>query len=139
MNVLYANWACFGADDIIEAFEHLGHNVNWIELSDISHEKIDWDLVEFLKDRIKEMNIEVIFSFNYFPTLSVACKDTECKYIAMVYDSPSIKVYSPTIINECNYVFIFDKAICDDLNQKGVKNVYYAPLAVNTERISKLK
>lgn len=139
MNVLYANWQCFGADDIIEAFQNLGHEVNWIELTETSHERVDWSLVEFLETKIKEVGIELIVSFNYFPTLSEACRNTNCKYMAIVYDSPSIKVYSPSIINECNYVFVFDKAISDDLNKKGVQTVFYAPLAVNVERLSKIK
>lgn len=139
LNVLYANWRCFGATDILEAFRELRIAVYEIEISDTSHERIDWDFVEQLGTVIKENKIEFVVSFNFFPSLSEACYKYGKKYLAWVYDSPSLKIYLPSIINECNYVFTFDRAVAMELKRKGVETVYYSPLAVNTKRLAQLQ
>lgn len=139
LNALYVNWKCFGATDIIEALEKLGVAVFRIELTDASHERIDWDFIEQLGAVIDKYKIDFIISFNFFPTLSEACYRYNRKYLAWVYDSPSIKIYFPSIINECNYVFTFDRAVAEELQLKGVTTVYYSPLAVNMDRLFQLK
>lgn len=139
MRILYANWRCFGASDIIEAFYRLNHVVIEVEITDACHYGIDWDFVEVISQKMKKEKIDMIFSFNFFPSLSEACYIAGRRYLAWVYDSPSIKVYFPSIVNQCNCVFIFDRAVVEELKQKGVDTVHYAPLAVNADRLSKLK
>ena len=60
------------------------------------------------------------------------------KYIAWTVDSPLISLYHQSVFNSCNYIFIFDKFFYYEVKQMGVRNVYYLPLAVNTERLDKL-
>lgn len=139
MNILYVDWNCFGANDVIEAFRSLGHTVTGIELTEACHSGIDWSFVDILGKRMELEKIDVLFSFNFFPTLSEACYKYERKYMAWVYDSPYIKIYNPSIVNECNYVFTFDRAVAEELNQKGIYTVHYAPLAVNTDRLALLQ
>jgi spore maturation protein CgeB len=47
-------------------------------------------------------------------------------------------LYSYTIINSCNHVFIFDKALYYSLKKEGIDTVYYTPLAVNVNRLDKM-
>ncbi|MBE5963205.1 MAG: hypothetical protein E7256_17795 [Lachnospiraceae bacterium] len=138
MNILYVNWNCLGAEDAYEALQELGHTLFISQLSDKSHVDTDFHYVEVLRSLIKKHNIELVFSFNYFPTISVACKDSGCQYMAWIYDNPAIKVYSPTVLNECNYIFSFDSAMVEELKTKGVPHVFYSPMAVNTKRLSAL-
>lgn len=138
MNILYVNWNCLGAEDAVEALKELGHTVYGIELSDKSHEQIDWEYVEIIKPYIRNNHIDIVFSFNYFPTISEACQGTDCKYMAWLYDSPYIKVYDKSIVNSCNYVFVFDHMMYEDLKCREINTVYYSPLAVNVKRLSKL-
>ncbi len=138
MNILYANWKCFGATDIIEAFRQLGENVYEVEITDASHDRIDWEFVDKLKTNMEKYKIDIVFSFNFFPTLSEACYKYGRKYLSWVYDSPSLKLYLPSIVNECNYVFTFDRATEQEFIQKDVTTVYYSPLAVNVKRLNRL-
>ena len=139
MNILYVNWDCLGASDILEAFREIGTTIYEVEISDASHEKVDWDFVNQIGLIIEKCKIDLVFTFNFFPTISEACYKFERIYLAWVYDSPSIKVYHPSIINECNYVFIFDSSVVWELRNKGIKTVYYSPLAVNMKRLDNLK
>ena len=61
------------------------------------------------------------------------------KYISYVYDSPLVTLYSYTLINPCNYVFLFDKATYLEFHNAGISTVYYLPLAANVSRLSAMK
>ena len=79
-----------------------------------------------------------VFTFNFSPVISNNCKKRNVPYIAFVYDSPQVLLYSYTIINPCNYVFIFDKTQYTELKMAGINTVYYAPLAVNADRMKRM-
>ena len=55
-----------------------------------------------------------------------------------MYDSPLVSLYSYTITNPCNYIFLFDSAQYYELKNGGINTVYYMPLAVNTKRLDKM-
>ena len=86
-----------------------------------------------------EMSIkyDCVFTFNYSPVISNCCRRFNIPYIAFIYDSPLVSLYSYTVINPCNYIFIFDKTLYLELKNAGINTVYYAPLAVNTDRITR--
>lgn len=81
---------------------------------------------------------DCVFTFNFSPVISNNCKKRNVPYIAFVYDSPQVLLYSYTIINPCNYVFIFDKTQYTELKMAGINTVYYAPLAVNADRMKRM-
>lgn len=87
---------------------------------------------------INGMQYDCVFTFNYSPVISNNCKARNVPYIALVYDSPQVLLYSYTIINPCNYVFIFDKTQYMELKKEGINTVYYVPLAVNTDRMKRM-
>ena len=89
-------------------------------------------------DGIDGRAFDCVFTFNYSPVVSNNCNKRSVPYISIVYDSPQILLYSYTIINPCNYVFIFDKIQYMELSNEGIKTVYYAQLAVNTERLKRM-
>ena len=43
------------------------------------------------------------------------------------------------MINDCNYVFLFDKTTYLKFKNAGISTVYYLPLAANTRRLSAMK
>jgi len=135
MRILYVNWKCFGAEDATEALKKLGHEVALIQLSDKAEVKLDREYADKLQDNIKKNGYDLVFSFNYYPTISEACMQAGCKYMAWIYDNPYIKVYDKSVTNSCNYVFTFDSMMLQELQKQGVSNVYYAPMAVNVERL----
>lgn len=127
----------FGVEDICEAFKKEGYVISKIygKLEDVL---IDKEFGKRLERKIKEEQPEFIFSFNYYPVISEVAKKVKLKYVSWVYDSPLNVLYSYTIINECNYIFIFDYATYEELRNAGITTVYYLPLAVNTDRLQKI-
>ena len=59
------------------------------------------------------------------------------KYISWVYDSPHVPLYSKTVLNDCNEIFLFDYYLYNEMSEKNRGNVHYLPLAVNAQRLMK--
>ena len=87
---------------------------------------------------IESASYDAVFTFNYFPVISNCCKKHNIPYIAFVYDSPLVSLYSYTIINPCNYVFLFDQQTYLELKKENIPTVYYMQLAVNTGRLDRM-
>lgn len=136
MNIYLLEWKSFGNEDIKEILAEMGHKVISVPFSDT---KVKADEIERLLVRKSAYkNCDLLFSFNYFPEVSICCQKLGLKYVSWVYDSPHISVYSYTIINSCNYVFLFDFALYDELHLAGINTVYYMPLAVNDKRLQRM-
>lgn len=137
MKVLMLEWKSFGNEDIIAAFKSLGHTVKTIPFSnkELHHdEKLENEYVA----EIRNFSPDFVFTFNYFPIISLACKKADVRYVSWVYDSPYVLMYSYTIINPCNYVFVFDKELYLEFRKAGITTVYYLPLAANVNRLSSM-
>lgn len=137
MNILFPNWKNFGLEDITETFEKMGHTVFHYTQEPKSY-RIDPKFKSQLKKYIRENAINLVFTSNYFPVISDGCNDLHIPYISWCYDSPLVLTFSKTILNPCNYVFLFDTKMVEDLQALGAKHVYYMPMAVNGSRLKKL-
>ena len=133
MNILYLEWNSFCNEDMIFVLKELGHQV--VRMPFGGYQMTDEEIARLLDKKVQQSSCDFLFSFNYFPGVSKYCKDHELKYVSWVYDSPHIHVYSYTIINSCNYVFLFDYAMYEEFHSAGIQTVYYMPLAVNNARL----
>lgn len=137
MKILMLEWKSFGNEDIIAAFKDLGHTVKTIPFSNKElhhHPETENQLIR----EIRSFCPDFVFSFNYFPIVSLACKQADMRYVSWVYDSPYVLLYSYTIIYPGNYVFVFDKELYMEFHNAGISTVYYLPLAANTGRLSSM-
>lgn len=141
MNLLIFEWKNFGIEDVCESLSALGHRYRCISDERI-RDRVN-PAFDAAFDRLAETGMtdggacDAVFTFNYSPVVSNCCNRHALPYIAFVYDSPLVSLYSYTILNPCNHVFIFDKAQYWDLQKEQIKTVHYAPLAVNTARLDR--
>ena len=134
MKILFMEWKSFGNEDILSAFQKMGHTVKRCPFSNKelrSNETVEKEILS----AIQTFSPDFVFSFNYFPIISLACKKADMRYLAWVYDSPYVMLYSYTIIYPGNYVFVFDKELCSEFCKAGIKTVHYLPMAANTDRL----
>lgn len=90
-------------------------------------------------DILKRDYYDAVMSVNYWPLLAKICYKVKIKYIVWSYDSPmNIPNMYETLGYDTNYVFLFDRAECEEHQGNGFKNVYHLPLAVNTDRLDKI-
>lgn len=137
MNILYFSWGENSKDDLAYTLISLGHSVCTIRAA--VHNYFDNpSLSAILSKEISKKNYDFIFSFDYIPFLSAAADSHQVKYVSWIYDRPHWTLYSPTIKNDCNYIFLFDKEMVPTVSALGAKHAYHMPLACNITRYSKL-
>lgn len=137
MNILFLEWGCFGKVDVVFTLEQQGHHLFYFEHPDYL-KRISHDFEAAFDSYVEENQIDLCFSFNFYPVLSSASKKHNLKYISIVYDSPFVMLYSYTIINDNNYIFLFDRQEYTKLCSMGISTVYYMPLPVNATIIDYL-
>ena len=141
MNILIFEYNNFGTEDVKECLEKKGYKYTVVETDEYRNRvspEFDRLFEEKFSEGINGEKYDCVLTFNYSPVISNNCKARNVPYIALVYDSPQVLLYSYTIINTCNYVFIFDKTQYMELKKEGINTVYYVPLAVNTDRMKRM-
>lgn len=133
MKILFPHWNGIGHEDMTEAFESLGHQVIRIPFSD--DVKIEEQQKSELEKSITQSSPDCVFSFNYFPVIARVCNKLGISYISWTYDSPYVRLYNCTIAYPTNYVFVFDSAVFSEFYEGGIKNIFYLPMAANTNRL----
>lgn len=137
MKILFIDWFCFDREDTKDAFRNMGH-----EVIEFYHEDYNAETSESFDESIKECihkhQISVVFSYNYFPLVALACRDEDVPYISFLYDSPYAYIYSYTLAFPTNYVFLFDSSLVDYFQKGGLTNVYYMNLPGVPEKIDKM-
>lgn len=137
MKILFLDSPSFGKEDMIDAFRKKGYDVDLFShenLYDYKSKAFD-DYFDSLATR---HSYSFVFSLNYYPAVSNGCNRNGLKYLAFTYDSPLVALYSYTLINPCNYIFLFDKTTYLEFAREEIPTVYYLPLCANTERLSKM-
>ena len=128
--ILFLEWQSIGNIFMKDAFEEYGFEVTMLFFDRENEDtRNSTKLAEELVAAVMKDEYEFVFSFNYFPVVAMACKACRTKYVSWVYDSPFIQVYSKTVLLDTNHIFMFDKAVCEDLWGRGIHTVYYLPMA----------
>lgn len=137
MKVLFLDSPSFGKLDMIAAMEEKGLEVQLFN-HDLLREYRCKEFDDFFDELVSSGDFLFVFSLNYFPAISNGCQRNDLKYLSFVYDNPLVALYSYTLINPCNYVFLFDKACYLDFAKEGIETVHYLPLCANTKRLSRM-
>lgn len=137
MRILFLDSPAFAKQDMMDAFADCGIRYD-LFFHDGYHDRQNPDFEAAFFASLEENRYDFVFSFNYLPILSRCCQKYGIKYVAYVYDSPLVALYSCTLINSCNYVFLFDRATYLTFHNAGISTVYYLPLAANVKRLTSL-
>jgi len=136
--ILFIEWKSFGNVFLKEAFEHLGYE---LEAFPLDHRAVDTrrdaEHTEKIVHTILNNQFSFVFSFNYFPIVAMACKACGVPYVSWTFDSPYVQLYSKTAEYDTNFIFIFDRAVCKDLEKKGIRT-FYLPMAAPMDCYEKL-
>lgn len=95
----------------------------------ISDYHADGEFARELIDLIIKKNSQAVFSYDYFPILSMICEIRHIPYITWIYDCPVYTMQSESLKNEYNYIFCFDRFYAERLKKKGARNCFHFPLA----------
>lgn len=138
MKILEFEYKHFGVEDLKDVLPRMGHTLKVIS-TELILERNSSAFDTLFEDEISKEHYDIVFTFNYSVVVSQNCNRHHIKYVAWVYDSPLVSLYSYTITNPCNYIFLFDSAQYLEFKNGGINTVYYMPLAVNTTRLDGMK
>ncbi len=137
MDILYLEWNSYCNEDMKACLVKEGHRVEVCPFAEgirMKREMAEQTLIPYLEKK----RYDFVFTFNYMPDVSDICNGYEVPYVSWVYDSPYIHVYSYTVLNKYNYIFLFDYVVYQELADAGIQTVYYLPLAVGAGKVTKL-
>lgn len=139
MKILNIEWNAFGKDDIKDAFLAEGHSIVQFPFSTKGDARFDPDVEGRLAGMLHHEVPDVVFSFNFFPLVSNVCNKENIRYISWVYDCPYVMLYSYTVINPCNIIYVFDQELYLEFHNAGISTVHYLPLAANARRLDAIQ
>ena len=132
--ILIYKWRAYNYLDVYQTFLAMGFEADLIEQHLPSYDE-DADFSARLAKLLHETAYDFVFTINYFGVISDTCEQCGVPYVSWSCDSPLISMYHESVYNACNYIFLFDKSSHDFFKALGVEQVWYLPLAVDTDRI----
>ena len=134
MRILMYRWKAYNYRDIEQTFLMLGHTVDNIE-QELGSYDVSPEFERVIETKIRQNHYDMVFTVNYFPLISNACKRAGVKYVSWTCDNPLISMYHESVYNDCNYIFTFDKTNYLEFKGMGVEHIWYLPLAVDVNRL----
>lgn len=136
MRVLIYKWGSVSESLFGEALKNL--NVEYTEYAKtIKDYHFDADFAAGMIEKIHKENVDLVFSYDYFPLISMLCEINRIPYVSWIYDCPQYTTWSKTIISPYNYIFCFDREFAGRLCEMGAVHCEHYPLAGDLQMLEK--
>lgn len=119
--------------DVIEAFKKAGYTVVE-EMSRLDNGHKPSETVNRIAQLLDTHNFLFVFSINFFPLISEVCEIYKLPYVCWTVDVPVLELFSPSVKNRCNRIFLFDYTQYLTFKDRNPDNIHYMPLATNPVR-----
>lgn len=138
MKLLFYRYGSICEPDIIEGFEELG-----FEIAEISHEMYNKtaapaESIRLLSNYLLDHPVDFVFSINFFPFVAEVCHIFKLRYLCWIVDSPVMELYTTSIRHDTNRIFLFDRAIYNEIAPLNPNGVFHLPLATNVRQKDEL-
>lgn len=133
-SILFYRYGSICEPDLIQAFTSL--NISVVEEDFEIHTKaINHNTrIEILAKHLLSHTYSFVFSLNYFPHISEVCERLKVPYVCWSVDCPVAELFSPSVANSCNHIFLFDYMQYMRFSPYNPEHIYYLPLATNPSR-----
>lgn len=138
MKILFYRYGSICEEDIIEAFHEYGIETQEVLEEVYNKHLLPSDCVKILNSALDKDNYSFVFSINFFPTVSDVCNIYHIPYMCLIVDSPVLELYSESIKNPYNRIFLFDRALYNDFYSYNPECIFHIPLATNVKRWDKV-
>lgn len=132
MKILYCSWWENSDFDTLNSLKKIAAEVKMVQRE--VKEYLDGRALPAIVEQLTD-DVDIVFSYDFLPLVSKLCKIKKKRYISWIYDWPNYTVYDPEIYNSCNEIYLFERDGISMLENRGVKNLYYMPLAVDVQRL----
>lgn len=134
MKLLFYRYGNICETDIIEGFEELGLEVLQITTEITNKAVTPQECIQLVSDFLFKHPADFVFSINFYPALSEVCNIFKLPYLCWVVDSPVMELFTTSIQNPCNRVFLFDRMIYNEIEPLNPGHVFHLPLATNVRQ-----
>ena len=131
MNILFYRYGSICEPHIIASFKHLGFNITEDTREVYNKQLLPSDCIKGLNELLKQDTYSFIFSINFFPSVSDVCNIWGIPYLCLIVDSPVLELFSTSLANPCNKVFLFDRQLYNDFHHINPDGIFHIPLATN--------
>jgi len=134
MKILFYRYGSICEPDIITAFQELGNEIHEITKEIYDKSTTPLDGITLLKTELLKDNYDFVFSINFYPFISEVCNIFQLRYICWTVDSPVMELYSNSIKNKWNRIFLFDMQQYNTFHPLNPECIFHLPLASNPAR-----
>lgn len=131
MKLLFYRYGSICEPDAIKGFRHLGFEVDEDTREIYNKALLPSDCIKGLHELLSRNQYSFVFSINFFPSVSDICNIWGIPYLCLIVDSPVLELFSKSLKNPCNRVFLFDKKLYEDFFPKNPDCIFHIPLAAN--------
>jgi len=131
MNILFYRYGSICEPDIIASFKHLGFNITEDTREVYNKQLLPSDCIKGLNELLKQDTYSFVFSINFFPSVSDVCNIWGIPYLCLIVDSPVLELFSTSLANPCNKIFLFDRQLYNDFHNINPDGIFHIPLATN--------
>lgn len=132
MKLIFCRWNSICETGITNSLEAMNLDVTYIDDTIVSFD-YDKDYLKRLSDTLMSGTFDAVLSVNFIPIISRVCNIFHIPYLCIVVDSPSFTLYSNTIANAVNHIFIFDKQLYNKFIPKNPTGIYHIPLGCDLD------
>lgn len=131
MNILFYRYGSICEPDIIASFKHLGFKITEDTREVYNKQLLPSDCIKGLNELLKQDTYSFVFSINFFPSVSDVCNIWGIPYLCLIVDSPVLELFSTSLANPCNKIFLFDRQLYNDFHHINPDGIFHIPLATN--------
>ena len=131
MNILFYRYGSICEPDIIASFAELGHTTEEITNEITNKGLTAQESIRIVSNFLLDHPVDFVFSINFFPAISEVCNIFKLRYLCWIVDSPVMELYSTSIKNPYNRVFLFDYVLYQEISPLNPDCIFHLPLAAN--------
>lgn len=134
MKILFYRYGSICEPDIISGFLELGNDVSEITVEISKKDFSPKEGIHLLEKELLAHSYDFVFSVNFYPFISEVCNIFQIRYICWTVDCPVMELYSDSILNQWNRIFLFDAEQYAVFSPRNPSCIFYLPLASNPKR-----
>ncbi len=134
MEILIYRYNSICEPDIIQVFESFGLTVHQEKAEMTNKGVTPAQCAATVTEWILSHKLSFVFSINFYPAISYTCNRFKVPYVCWSVDSPVAELFSNSLKNEWNRIFLFDRAQYEFFHPYNPEHIYYLPLATNVKR-----
>ena len=128
IRVLFYRYGSICEPDVIDCFRQAGLTVVE-EKTQITDKKITpSQTAETVSGLLSAERFLFVFTINFFPAVSDVCRIHDTPYVCWTVDSPVMELFSPSLKNSCNRVFLFDRAQYKTFASRNPGHIFHLPV-----------